>query len=276
MMFSAPKNKRSNLLVETFRFFELLFHTTARNIRRVSFNPIVAIINQILTMLVLVAAFMLLTTLLGTRTAAIRGNSVQFIMSGIFLFLVHNSSLGAAAMVGGLRTPLTLHTYITHFMLVMSAGFAALYIQILAMIFILVSTHILLEPIVFESLSGFAFAFFIAWASGLMIGFFFSVISPYSPRIIELVKMLYMRSNMIFSGKMFVANAIPASILPYFYWNPLFHTIDHARGESFINYTPRVTDINYSVWVTVVFFVLGLVFQKYGQNVVSASWNKRS
>jgi len=276
MMFSPPKNKRSNLFLETLRFFELLFHTTARNIRRVSFNPVVAIVNQILMMMVLVAAFMMLTTLLGTRTAAIRGNSIQFIMSGIFLFLVHNTALGAAALVGGLRSPLTLHTHITHFMLVMSAGFASLYIQILAMLLILVGTHILLEPIVFESMSGFAFAFFIAWASGLMIGFFFSVISPYSPRVIELIKMLYMRSNMIFSGKMFVANSIPAAILPYFYWNPLFHTIDHARGESFINYTPRVTDINYPIIVTIVFFVLALVFQKYGENVISESWNKRT
>ncbi|MEM7240717.1 MAG: ABC transporter permease [Pseudomonadota bacterium] len=276
MMFSAGKNKRSNLLLEAIRFFDLLYHTTVRNVRRVSFNPIIAIVNQILTMLVLVAAFMMLTTLLGTRTAAVRGNSVQFIMSGIFLFLVHNSSLGAAALVGGLRTPLTLHTHITHFMLVMSAGMAALYIQILAVVLIFTVTHILVEPVVFQSLAGFSFAFFIAWASGLMIGFFFSVISPYSPRVVELLKMLYMRSNMIFSGKMFVANTIPASILPYFYWNPLFHTIDYARGESFINYTPRVININYPIVVTIIFFVLALIFQRYGQNVVSASWNKRS
>ncbi len=35
---------------------------------------------------------------------------------------------------------------------------------------------------------------------------------------------------MIASGKMFVANMLPTSMLLMLDWNPLFHCIDQARG----------------------------------------------
>jgi ABC-type polysaccharide/polyol phosphate export permease len=40
------------------------------------------------------------------------------------------------------------------------------------------------------------------------------------------------RANMIASGKMFVANALPGFMLAMFGWNPLFHCIDQARGDN--------------------------------------------
>ena len=63
--------------------------------------------------------------------------------------------------------------------------------------------------------------------------------------------MIYTRANMIVSGKMFVANALPAYILSFFIWNPLYHIIDQSRGFVFINYTPHHSSITYPVWVSI-------------------------
>ncbi len=58
-----------------------------------------------------------------------------------------------------------------------------------------------------------------------------------------LISTIYSRANMIASGKMFVANAMPSHIIAMFSWNPLFHTIDQARGFMFLNYNPHYSSI---------------------------------
>lgn len=80
---------------------------------------------------------------------------------------------------------------------------------------------------------------------------------------------------MIFSGKMVLANTLPPTMLALFDWNPLFHIIDQARGFAFINYNPRNSNLDYSITVTIVFFVLGLIIQYYTNKRVSASWFAR-
>ena len=274
-MFFEPKRNNTSLLYEVFRFFDLLYHTTVRNIRKESANPIIAVVNQILTALVLVVVFLFFIRILGMRSLAIRGNEVQFIMAGIFLFLVHNGALGAGGSIGSQRNALNLHTHVTHFMSLFAAGFAQLYISILAATICLGLSHIILEPVEFHRFSGFAFAFFMAWISGLSIGYFFNAIMPFAPRIVALIQTFYSRGNMIFSGKMTLANSLPAMMLPYFLWNPLFHIIDYSRGESFINYTPRVTNINYPIYLTIIVFILAMMLQKNADKKVSASWGAR-
>jgi ABC-type polysaccharide/polyol phosphate export permease len=53
---------------------------------------------------------------------------------------------------------------------------------------------------------------------------------------------------MVASGKMFVANSLPGSVLVMFTWNPLFHVIDQARGFAFIDYQPRNSDLFYPLY----------------------------
>ena len=274
-MFTARNNERKSLIFEIFRFVDLLYHTTVRNIRKDSINPIISVLNQIVMAIILVFVFLFFIRILGMRSVAIRGNEVQFIMSGIFLYLVHVGALGAAQSVGSQRSAINLHTHITHLMSVLAAGLAQLYIMILATTILLSVTHILVDPVEFDSLSGFAFAFFMSWVCGMAIGYLINALSPFAPRIMTILAALYTRGNMIFSGKMLVANTLPAAMLPFFLWNPLFHIIDYSRGESFINYTPRVSNIYYPIWVTIVLFVLALMLQKMADKKVSASWGKR-
>jgi len=275
MMFSAPKKNQFNVFREIVRFFELLFHTTVRNVRRESVNPIIAILYQVMTSIILIVVFIFFIRVLGTRTIAIRGNEIQFVMVGVQLFMVHNAAMGAVA--GGLnvRDPMTLHTHITHFLLIMAAGFSTLYIQILAMLIIYPVVHVLIEPIAFQSFKGFCYALFLSWGTGIGLGYVIGGLQPYAPRIMGLFMIMYARANMIFSGKMLVANSVTAAMLPYFYWNPLFHTIDYSRGSSFINYTPRLTNINYPLTIMIILIVIGFLLQKNARDKVSVSWGTR-
>jgi ABC-type polysaccharide/polyol phosphate export permease len=74
---------------------------------------------------------------------------------------------------------------------------------------------------------------------------------------------------------MFLANNLPAYMLPIFSWNPLFHTIDQARGYVFINYNPMNTNWHYTLWVGIVLTMIGLMGEFYTRRHASLSWSAR-
>jgi ABC-type polysaccharide/polyol phosphate export permease len=78
---------------------------------------------------------------------------------------------------------------------------------------------------------------------------------------------------MIFSGKMFLANATPTYILSMYTWNPLFHTIDQTRGYMFENYHPHYSSLSYPIMMTFIFIVLGLMGENFTKRHASASWS---
>ena len=80
---------------------------------------------------------------------------------------------------------------------------------------------------------------------------------------------------MIASGKMFVANSLPSFMLAMFDWNPFFHLIDQARGFAFINYFPRNSNWEYSIYVTISLLMLGLMGEFYTRRHASVSWDAR-
>ena len=84
---------------------------------------------------------------------------------------------------------------------------------------------------------------------------------------------MYARINMIASGKMFVANSLPAYMLAIFDWNPLFHTIDQTRGFIFINYNPHFSSATYPLYVEIALVVIGLIGESYTRKYASVSWN---
>jgi ABC-type polysaccharide/polyol phosphate export permease len=92
---------------------------------------------------------------------------------------------------------------------------------------------------------------------------------------VGILSMIFQRANMIASGKMFVANAAPTNIRNMFDWNPLFHTIDQARGFMFLNYAPRYTSIEYPIKVSLICILIGLMAEFYTRKYASASWQKR-
>jgi ABC-type polysaccharide/polyol phosphate export permease len=76
---------------------------------------------------------------------------------------------------------------------------------------------------------------------------------------------------MIASGKMFVANTLPSSVLALFDWNPLFHAIDQARGFTFINYNPLFTSVSYPLMISMILVLIGLMLEFYARRNASAS-----
>ena len=62
-------------------------------------------------------------------------------------------------------------------------------------------------------------------------------------------------------------------VLRMFDWNPLFHCIDQARGEMFLNYTPHHTSLTYPLYVSLACLMIGLMGEFVTRNNVSLSWS---
>jgi ABC-type polysaccharide/polyol phosphate export permease len=140
---------------------------------------------------------------------------------------------------------------------------------------VLYGYHVIWGPITIHQPGG-AFAMvMLSWLSGVSVGVVFLALKPWFPTFVSIAVMIYTRANMIASGKMFVANNLPAYLLPFFDWNPLFHTIDQARGFTFINYNPHNTSVFYPLWVSVALLMVGLMGEFYTRKNASISWSAR-
>jgi ABC-type polysaccharide/polyol phosphate export permease len=72
------------------------------------------------------------------------------------------------------------------------------------------------------------------------------------------------------NGKNFVANTLPSSMLVLFDWNPMFHTIDQARGYIFLHYNPHFSDPIYPVIVSLGLVMMG---EFYTRKSASIKWS---
>jgi len=267
--------KRNSGVWPLIRFGDLLYHSIVRVVRKSSSNALVGLASNIMQSVVMIVVFYAMFSVFGMRGNAVRGDFLIFLMTGIFLFLTHTKTMAAVVGSEGPASPIMKHAPMTTFLSISSSALASLYLQILSMGVILFVTHVAIRPIVIENPAGVFLSFILAWFSGLAIGLIFLAIKPFSPGFTSIGTTIYSRANMIASGKMFVANQLPASILPYFAWNPLFHTIDQARGAAFINYNPHVTSIMYPIYFSLALLVVGMMGEFFTRQYASASWNSR-
>ncbi|MCJ8138357.1 ABC transporter permease [Falsirhodobacter halotolerans] len=265
------EQKRRGLLSAPARTLEVIFHATVREARKGSGNAVMGLIMNILQTVLLVAAFYVLMNFVG-RSAAIRGDFVLYVMSGIFLFLTHTKTMGAVAGSEGPTSQMMKHAPMNPVIALSASAFAALYTQLLSAAVVLYIYHAAVQPITIEDPVGMMAMFLLAWASGAIFGMVAYAFMPWNPRLVGLLVMLYQRVNMLASGKMFLANTLPAMMLAMFDWNPLFHIIDQTRGFVFLNYTPHNSSITYPVVVSAVAFVIGLMGVFYTRIYASASW----
>jgi len=119
------------------------------------------------------------------------------------------------------------------------------------------------------------FMLILAWFTGAVLSLVLLAIKPWFPTAVGIFSTIYQRANMIASGKTFVANTLPGFMLAMFDWNPLFHTIDQARGYAFLNYNPRYSDPMYAFWVGLVLLMIGLMGEFYTRKHASLSWGAR-
>ncbi|WP_420004552.1 ABC transporter permease [Arenibacterium sp. LLYu02] len=254
---------------------EVVFHSVVRSVRSKHSNAFMALGTNIMQSVMFVLFFYFMFNILGMRGAAIRGDFLLYMMSGVFLFMTHTKTVGAVVGAEGPSSPMMQHAPMNTTIAILSAAIGSLYLQTLSMLVILFAYHVAFTPIHIEEPAGAYGMLLLSWASGASIGLLLYVIKPLMPGVIGIISTVYQRSNMLFSGKMVLANTLPGYMLPMFIWNPLFHTIDQARGHIFINYNPQVTHWPYTAWVTLVFLVLGLMGEFYTRRNVSLSWSAR-
>lgn len=258
-----------------FTILELIYHNTARSIRKGHGNAILAILSAITQSLILVGVFYAMFSVLGLRGATIRGDFLLYIMSGVFLFFTHVKAATAVFQSEGPASPIMQHVPMTTAISITSAALSALYTQVLTVFVILGVYHAGWGAVQIYDPGG-AFAMLIlSWFSGVAVGLVFLAVKPWAPGFAGLANTLFSRINMIASGKMFVANALPGFMVSMFIWNPLFHIIDQARGFIFINYSPHATSLMYPVWVSLGLLMIGLMGEFYTRRHASASWSAR-
>lgn len=263
---------RQTRLQTALRTFDLIFHNTVRSVRQGHANALIGLLSNILQTLLFFAVFYVLFALLGMRGAAIRGDYTLYLLSGVFVFMANTKAMGAVSGSQGPASAMMLHTPMTTAVAIMSSALAALYTQVLSIGAILAGYHLAVTPVTIHDPVGYMAMVLLAWFSGACIGLVVLAARPWAPALVGFASLLYARLNMIFSGKMFVANAMNYTFLKFFDWNPLFHIIDQARGFMFINYYPHNSTISYPVYVSLALLMIGLMGEFYTRRHVSLSW----
>jgi len=133
--------------------------------------------------------------------------------------------------------------------------------------------HVVFVPVVIDDPIGAMGMLLAAWFSGVAIGTVFLPLKLWEPDAVKVMTSIYSRASMIAYGKMFVANTLPSSMLVLFDWNPLFHTIDQARGYIFLHYDPHFSDPIYPVIVSLGLVMMGMMGEFYTRKSASISWS---
>jgi ABC-type polysaccharide/polyol phosphate export permease len=273
-MFQSTQKRQGNLGA-TLTILELIYHSVVRSVRKSHNNAFWAIGTNLLQAIIFVMAFYVMFSVLGLRGAALRGDFLLYIMSGIFLFLTHTKALGAVVGSEGPTSPMMQHAPLNTIITIAAAAVGSLYIQVFSMAIILFVYHVAFTPFTIEEPFAAFGMLLISWFVGVALGVVLLSIKPWFPQFVSIFTTIYQRANMIASGKMFVANTLPGFMLAMFDWNPLFHTIDQARGFAFINYNPRYTSWEYALWVGVVLLMIGLMGEFYTRRHASVSWGAK-
>ena len=254
---------------------ELIYHSIVRNIRKTHGNAVMAILMNMMQAAIFVIAFYVMFTVLGLRSAALRGDFLLYIMSGIFLYMTHTKTMAAVVGSEGPASPMMKHAPLNTIIVIAAAALGTLYIQVLSLFVILFIYHAVFTPVVIDQPIPAFGMLLVSWYTGLSLGVLLLSLKPWFPTFVGIFTTVYQRVNMIASGKMFVANTLPAFMLALFDWNPLFHAIDQSRGFVFINYAPRYTSWEYAMIVGTVLLMIGLMGEFYTRRHASVSWSAR-
>jgi ABC-type polysaccharide/polyol phosphate export permease len=255
-----------------FVLLDLIYHSIVRDVRKNHRNAFIGLFLNILQGVIFVITFYAMFAMLGMRGAALRGDFLLYIMSGVFLFMTHNKALAAVMAAEGPTSPMMQHSPMNTVISITSAALSSLYLQILTLVVVLLFYQVAYKPLVIEHPVGAFGMLLAAWFSGIGIGIIFLSLKPWAPDVITVISSLYQRVNMIASGKMFVANALPSAMLAMFDWNPLFHSIDQARGYVFLHYNPHFTSGMYPIYFGTALLVLGMMGEFYTRKHASLSW----
>ncbi|MGV8988880.1 MAG: ABC transporter permease [Cypionkella sp.] len=267
-----PARSRSNVggLLAT---AELIFHVAVRDIRKSHGNAIIGLLMSMVQSIVMVLFLYVMFTVLKMRGSAVRGDFMLYSMTGVFMYMTHIKTIKAVSGADGPTSAMMKHAPMNTVVSIAGQALATLYQQILSIVVILFFYHTVFNRISIEQPIMALSMVFLAWMSGIGVGMIFKAATPWSPNLFQILQTVYSRANMIASGKMFLANAMPTSKLVWFWWNPLFHVIDQCRGYVFLNYHPHYSSVIYPIIVSLVLITLGLMGDSFTRKYASISWN---
>lgn len=269
-MFKVPT--QSNRGGTAFGMLELIYTSVVRDVRKTHRNAFVGLMLNIFQTVVFVLTFYFMFELLGLRGNTVRGDFLLYIMSGIFLYLIHTKAMQSVLQSEGPASPMMNHAPMTTAIAIAAAALSSLYLQLLSLIIVLFVYHVAFTPVVIDNFAGSMAMILAAWFTGVGVGMILLALKPWAPEVVTLLSTIYARANMIASGKMFLANTLPATMLSLFDWNPLFHAIDQARGFVFVNYNPHFSSSTYPFYVGTTLIAIGLMGEFYTRKNASASW----
>lgn len=267
----APSTRNRTMLDAATATLSLIYTVTVHNLRSTDRNPIIGLVMTAVRAVVMIAGFMGMYYLLGIRGSPVRGDYLLYVMSGIFLYQAHVSAVGAVTGAGGSGSAIMKHGPMTTAVVISAAALASLYRTTLAA-FAILGIYYLVKPFTIEDPVGCLWMMILAWFSGAAVGMVFLAIKPWAPQFANIASTIYSRVQMVASGKMFLANVMPAFMINYFDWNPLFHIIDQTRGYAFINYSPRHSSDIYPIYFTLAVLMIGLMGEFVTRRAESASW----
>lgn len=253
--------RRRHPVQTAFGMAELIFNWAVRNLSIADRNPAISVIKGVLQSLVMIAVFYAMFNILGMRGTAVRGDFMMYLLSGIVCFLTHNATMSAVAGSPGPEDPMMKHAPMNPTIAICSAALGALYKQVLSIGLLLFVYHAVTGNVAIHNFMGTLGMFMLSWFSGLCVGTAFLGLRQHAPAFVQIAQLIYRRANMIFSGKMFLANSLPGTMLAMFDWNPLFHIIDQTRGFIFVNYNPHFSNVGYPLKVSIAVLVLGMIFE---------------
>lgn len=269
-MFQATSPKTRSRTA--FQMLELVYHWTVRDITRKNRNPLISLLIEVCQNLIFIAFFLVMFQVIGMKRATPVGlDFFMFLLSGVFLFMTHTKTMGAVVSADGPTSAMMKHAPMNTTVAIMTAALSTLYMQLLTIGLILFGYHVLTGRMVIYDPVGAAGMFLLTWFSGVCVGLVFLSIRPFFPGLVNILRTAYQRVNMLFSGKMLLANTLPSLILTMFDWNPLFHLIDQCRGYVFLNYSPKFTSIAYPIKITFILLVIGLMGEFYARKNASLS-----
>lgn len=266
---------RTSQVRTAFSILELIYHNTARSIRKGHEHAVLGLLMDVVKALLMIAVFYGMYAIFDMRRTAIRGDFLLFIMSGVFMYMTFNKGMGAVMGAEGATSAMMKHSPMSTAVALAASALAGLYQQVLSVGLMLLFYHCLVTPVVIDQPLGVLGMMILAWFTGCCFGMVVYAAKPWAPYLVNTVSSFFRRANMFASGKMFVANTLPGFMLAMFDWNPLFHIIDQTRGYMFLNYYPRYSDWGYALKVGLVFLMVGLMLEFVTRRSASLSWFAR-
>jgi hypothetical protein len=167
-MFESTRRVNSWSLL--FSLFSVTYHTAVRKVRKTHGNAMVAIGMSLLQSFMFLAAFYLMFTVIGARTMAIRGDFMLYLLTGIYMYLVHIQALQAVLASENSTSPMMQHAPMNTLVAILSSALSVLYVKTISLLVVLFTMHTLIQPIEIYDWSSAMMMYLLAWGSGCAIG----------------------------------------------------------------------------------------------------------